>query len=142
MQGSFGSSGTTAGLTVISAADAAKLDKKLLARICTIFDMRAATPIDLVSAMGAILPWYAVKFCLAQAGPHRGASFAKINWVYAWERQRNDHAARGVPLAHLGLAYHLMPSVTASGEFRRAIAFKFNLKFVEWQPDGRRACQC
>ena len=47
-------------LTAISAADAAKLDKKLLGHIRIIFNMRSATPIDLVSAMGAMLPWHAV----------------------------------------------------------------------------------
>jgi hypothetical protein len=140
-------------LTAISAADAVKLDKKLLAHIRIIFKMRVATPVDMVSAIGAMLPWHAVHaqeherlylqlresrypqsiaarvFRLAQADPHRGASFAKQNWVYAWERQRNDLAARGIPLAHPGLAYHLIPS--ASGKFGRAVAF------IVWQTDGR-----
>jgi hypothetical protein len=47
-------------LTTISAVGAAKLDSVLLGHIRYIFNARAATPIDMVSAMGAMLPWHAV----------------------------------------------------------------------------------
>ena len=140
-------------LTTISAADAVKLDSKLLGHIRYIFDMRAATPVDMVSAMGAMLPWHAVHaqeherlylqlrdslypqsiaacvFRLAQADPTMGAALSKLNWVRTWERERTKLAALGAPLARVGLPYHLVPS--ASAKFGRAVAF------VKWQSDGR-----
>ena len=103
--------------------------------------------------MGAMLPWYAVHaqeherlylqlreakypqsiaarvFRLAQADPHLGASAAKRNWVYEWERRRTDLALLGVPVAHPGLSYHLVP--VAASKFGRAVAF------VRWQEKGR-----
>lgn len=140
-------------LTTISAVDAAKLDSVLLGHIRYIFNMRAATPIDMVSAMGAMLPWHAVHaqeherlylqlreslypqsiaarvFRLAQADPTVGVALSKLNWVRAWERKRTELEALGVPLARAGLPYHLIP--TAAGKFGRAVAF------VEWQSKGR-----
>ena len=140
-------------LTTISFDDAAKLEAKLLGHVRVILDMRIATPVDMVSAMGTMLPWYAVHaqeherlylqlreakypqsiaarvFRLAQADPHLGASAAKRNWVLAWERKRGELADLGAPIARPGLAYHLVP--VASSKFGRAVAF------IRWQQNGR-----
>ena len=120
------------------------LENKLLSHVRVILGMRSATPIDMVSAMGTMLPWHAVHaqeherlylqlreakypqsiaarvFRLAQADQHLGVSAAKRNWVRAWERKRVELAALGIPLARSGLAYHLIP--VASGKFGRAVA--------------------
>ena len=140
-------------LTTISSATAQQLEQKLLGHVRVILGMRPATPVDLTSAMGAMLPWHAVHaqeherlylqlreakypqsiaarvFRLAQADPTMGASAAKQNWVRAWERKRDELAALGVPLARPGIAYHLVP--VASSKFGRAVAF------VRWQAHGR-----
>jgi len=140
-------------LTSLSAADATKLDKMLLAHIRRIFGMRQATPIDMVSAAGAMLPWHAVHaqeherlylqlresrypqsiaarvFRLAQADPSIGVALNKLNWVRGWERKRTELGALGAPLAPVGLAYHLVAA--AAGKFGRAVAF------VRWQQEGR-----
>ena len=140
-------------LTTIDAADAVRLEKKLLGHVRVIFRMRRATPVDMVSAMGAMLPWYAVHaqeherlylqlreakypqsiaarvFRLARADPHLGASAAKRNWVREWERKRGELVELGVPAANPGLPYHLVP--VAAGKFGRAVAF------VRWQQQGR-----
>ena len=140
-------------LTTISAADAKRLDTKLLGHIRTIFAMEQSTPIDLVSATGAMKPWHAVHaqeherlylqlrdaqypqsiaarvFRLAQADPRIGASAAKRNWVREWERHRTDLFTRGVPETPPRLAYHMIP--VAAGKFGRAVAF------IVWQEIGR-----
>ena len=140
-------------LTTLYSADIAALEVLLRRHITEIFNVRSSTPIDLVSALGAMLPWRAVcaqeherlylqlsnslypesvavrVFRLAQADPTIGASFAKQNWVRAWERDRAAYAALGVPLAAPGTHYELLPS--AAKTFGRAVAF------VEWQSSGR-----
>ena len=141
-------------LTTICAKGATQLDKTLLGHIREIFGLKKrGTPIDLVSALGAMLPWHAVHaqeherfylqmsnslfpesiavrmFRLAQADPQIGASFAKRNWVAAWERDRLSYAALGVPLAAPGLRYELIPA--KSGIFGR------NVAFVKWKLDGK-----
>ena len=47
-------------LTTISAKDAATLETRLHGHISCILGMQRSTPVDLVSAMGAMLPWYAI----------------------------------------------------------------------------------
>ena len=68
-------------------------------------------------------------FRLAQADPQIGQSFAKRNWVSAWERDRASVAAMGVPLAVPALRYELIPAAAKS--FGRAVAF------VQWQASNR-----
>jgi hypothetical protein len=139
-------------LTSLYAADIAALETTLRRHISQIFAVRAGTPIDLISAFGAMLPWHAVHaqeherlylqlanslypgsvasrvFRLAQADPRMGASFAKRNWVRDWERKRTALVARGVPLAAQGIRYELISA--AAKRFGRAVAF------IEWQSEG------
>ena len=140
-------------LTTIGAVDSARLEAKLRGHVRDIFDMRISTPVEMVSAMGAMLPWHAVHaqeherlylqlresrypqsiaarvFRLAQADPQLGASGATRNWVRMWEKQRTALAAHGIPLPRPGLAYHLVP--IAASKFGRAVAF------IKWQASGR-----
>jgi len=88
-------------LTTLYAADMTILETTLRRHLSEIFNIRGATPIDLISAMGASLPWRAVYaqeherlylqlsnhvcpnslaarvFRLSQADLRMGASFAK-----------------------------------------------------------------
>ena len=139
-------------LTSLYTADIAALETTLRRHISQIFNLRGATPIDLISALGAMLPWHAVHaqeherlylqlsnslypdsvaarvFRLAQADPGIGVSFAKRNWVRDWERKRTALATLGVPLAAPGIHYECIPA--AAKRFGRAVAF------VEWQNNG------
>ena len=139
-------------LTSLYAADIEALEKTLRRHISQIFALEAATPIDLISAFGAMLPWHAVHaqeherlylqlanplypdsiaarvFRLAQADHRIGASFAKRNWVRDWERKRAVLSRLGVPLAAPGIRHERIP--IAAKRFGRAVAF------VEWQKDG------
>lgn len=141
-------------LTSLYSDDVDRLERALRRHISEIFSLQSATPIDLVSALGAMIPWHAVHaqeherlylqlsnslypsspavrvFRLAQAEPRVGASFAKRNWARSWEQQRNRFALMGVPLAPLGTRYELIPA--AAKRFGRAVAF------VDWQRVGRR----
>ena len=140
-------------LTTLSSTDTVKLDKVLNSHIRAIFDMRRATPVDLVSAAGAMLPWHAVHvqeherlylqlresrypqsiaarvFRLAQVDPTVGVALSRTNWVRSWERKRSELAALGAPLARAGLAYHLVSA--AASKFGRAVAL------LKWQAAGR-----
>ena len=141
-------------LTQLYAADAEKLETRLRAHIREIFNIRGGTPSELVSSIGAMLPWRAVQaqeqerlylqlsnslfpesiaarvFRLAQIDPSIGISLAKRNWVKSWEQQRLTYAAMGVELAAPGLRHELIAA--AAKRFGRAVAF------VEWQQSGRR----
>ena len=141
-------------LTTIDAKGAKTLEKTLLGHIREIFGLKKhGAPIDLVSAIGAMLPWHAIHaqeherlylqlsnsiypesiavrvFRLAQADPRIGPSYAKRNWVRAWERTRAAYAAKGIPLAPQRLRYELIPR--EAGLFGRAVAF------VQWQSNGQ-----
>jgi hypothetical protein len=138
-------------LTTLYAADTEALEKKLRRHISQIFALEYATPIDLISALGAMLPWHAVHaqeherlylqlanplypdsiavrvFRHAQADPRIGVSFAKRNWVRDWERKRTALSRCGV--AAPGIRYECIP--IAAKRFGRAAAF------VEWQNNGK-----
>jgi hypothetical protein len=140
-------------LTTLYADDIERLEVLLRRHLSTIFNLKTPTPIDLVSAMGAVLPWAAVHaqeherlylqlrnhihpeavaariFRFAQADPHVGASFSKQNWVRNWEQKRAAYAAMGVPIAGPETPYELLPA--AAKRFGRAVAY------VEWQQAGR-----
>ena len=47
-------------LTSLCTADIAALETTLRRHISQIFNLRGATPVDLISALGAMLPWHAV----------------------------------------------------------------------------------
>jgi hypothetical protein len=141
-------------LTSVYAVDMEQLESTLRRHISIIFGLRGSPYLDLVSSLGAMLPWHAITaqeherlylqlsnslypesvavrvFRLAQADPQVGASFAKRNWVRAWERDRLLLGALGVPLAAPGLRVELIPSAAKS--FGRAAAV------VEWQLAGRK----
>ena len=141
-------------LTSVYAVDLEQLESTLRRHISIIFGLRGSPSIDLVSSLGAMLPWHAINaqeherlylqlsnslypesvavrvFRLAQADPQVGASFAKRNWVRSWERDRLLLGTLGVPLAAPGLRVELIPS--AAKCFGRAAAV------VEWQLAGRK----
>ena len=140
-------------LTSLYADDVEKLETTLRRHLGTIFNMRGLAPIELVSGVGAVLPWRAVHaqeherlylqlsnsiypesvaaqvFRLAQTDHRLGASFAKRNWVRDWEQKRAVLIAAGVPVAPADLDYErIAPTAKVFG---RAAAFH------EWQRVGR-----
>ena len=140
-------------LTSIYSHDAERLEAVLRRHIRDILGLRSKTPVDLVSAMGAMLPWHAVHaqeherlylqlsnslfpesiaarvFRLAQADPQIGTSFANRNWVRHWERERAAASALGIRLAAPPLYYERISAAAKS--FGRAFAF------VHWQLSGK-----